>query len=191
MILNESERLLHLGASNSIRKNNDKTYAISARAENHLGTELIDATFEDINESNLLGGELAYVNGSFTLQGEYMQSTLIGVTENKLSSYYSQISYFLTGENRPYKSSLDGFGKVSPINNYGKGSKGAIELVARISQICLQNVDMGQLNDITVGLNWYLNPNTRVMLNYVMGEMTKGTEIITENAVMMRVQLGF
>ena len=48
--------------------------------------KLIDASFEDIDESNLLGGELAYVNGSFTLQGEYMQSTLIGVTENKLTT---------------------------------------------------------------------------------------------------------
>ena len=50
----------------------------------------------------------------------------------------------------------------------------------------------GSLEDFTIGLNWYLNPNTRVMLNYVMGELTDGVgEVITENAVMMRIQLDF
>ena len=192
LAINNDRTLLHLGLSNSTRRNNDNTYKISSRAENHLGTKLIDATFEGVDKSNLLGGEFAYVNGSLSLQVDYLQTTLIGVTETKLSSYYSHLSYFLTGESRPYKSSLDGFGRVIPNSNYGNGGKGAIELVARISQICLQKADMGQLNDITVGLNWYLNPNTRVMINYVMGERTNiSSEVITENAVMMRVQLDF
>ena len=121
-----------------------------------------------------------------------MQTTLSGLTETKLSSYYAQLSYFLTGESRPYKSSLDGFGRVNPNNNYGNGGKGAIEVVARTSQICLEKANMGQLNAKTIGLNWYLNPNTRVMLNYVMGERTSlSGGVITENAAMMRVQLDF
>ena len=121
-----------------------------------------------------------------------MQTTLSGLTETKLSSYYAQLSYFLTGESRPYKSSLDGFGRVKPNNNYGKGGRGAIEVVARTSQICLEKADMGQLNTRTIGLNWHLNPNTRVMINYVMGERTSlSDEVITENAAMMRVQLDF
>jgi phosphate-selective porin OprO/OprP len=192
LAINEGEKLLHLGVSNSIRKNSNKTYKLSARAENHLGTKLIDASFENIDKSNLLGGELAYVNGSLSLQGEYLQTTLIGGTETKLSSYYAQLSYFLTGESRSYKSSLDGFGRVNPNNNYGNGGRGAIEVVARTSQICLQKANMGQLNAKTIGLNWHLNPNTRVMINYVMGERTGlSGEVITENAAMMRVQLDF
>jgi len=192
LAMNDDSKILHLGASNSIRKNSSKTYKVSTRAENHLGTKLIDASFKDIDESNLLGGELAYVNRSLSLQGEYLQTTLIGVTETKLSSYYAQFSYFLTGESRPYKSSLDGFGRIKPNTNYGRGGKGAIEVVARTSQIFLEKVDMGQLNSRTIGLNWYLNPNTRVMINYVMGERTElSGEVITENAVMMRVQLDF
>ena len=192
LAINNDRKLLHLGASKSIRRNNDNTYKISSRAENHLGTKLIDATFEDIDESNLLGGEFAYVNGSFSLQGEYLQTALLGVTETKLNSYYAQISYFITGESRPYKSSLDGFGRVKPNNNYGNGGKGAIEVVARTSQICLEEADMGQLNARTIGLNWHLNPNTRVMLNYVMGErIDLSGQVITENAAMMRVQLDF
>ena len=55
----------------------------------------------------------------------------------------------------------------------------------------LTTANAGTLEDFTVGINWYLNPNTRIMLNYVMGEMINGEKIITENAVMMRVQLSF
>lgn len=32
----------------------------------------------------------------------------------------------------------------------------------------------GELSDITLGINWYLNPNMKVMLNYVHGELKDG-----------------
>ena len=76
-------------------------------------------------------------------------------------------------------------------NNYGENGWGAIEFAVRLSSMDLMTANAGTLEDITVGINWYLNPNTRVMLNYVMGEMINGEEIITEDAVMMRVQLSF
>jgi phosphate-selective porin OprO/OprP len=151
----------------------------------------MSVSFEDVEETNILGGEIAYVNNALSVQAEYLQTTVMGATETTLNSYYGQISYFLTGESRPYKSSLDGFSRVKPNNNYGSGGKGAIELVARVSNMDLTAANEGALNDITLGVNWYLNPHTRVMLNYVMGEMTNETEVITENAVMMRVQLDF
>jgi phosphate-selective porin OprO/OprP len=191
LAMNDDSKTLHLGASNSIRKNSGNSYGFSSRAENHLGNKLMSVSFEDVDKTNILGGEIAYVNNALSVQAEYLQATVIGTTETALSSYYGQISYFLTGESRSYKSSLDGFSRVKPNNNYGSGGKGAIELVARTSSMDLTAANEGALNDITLGLNWYLNPHTRVMLNYVMGEMTKGTEVIVENAVMIRVQLDF
>ena len=191
LAMNNDSKILHLGASNSIRKNSSHSYGFSARAENHLGNKLMSVDFEDVDKTNILGGEIAYVNNALSVQAEYLQATVIGSTETELSSYYGQISYFLTGESRPYKSSLDGFSRVEPNNNYGGDGKGAIELVARVSNMDLTASNEGSLDDITVGINWYLNPHTRVMLNYVMGEMTNEAEVITENAVMMRVQLDF
>jgi len=191
LAMNDNSKTLHLGASNSIRKNSGHSYGFSSRAENHLGNKLMSVSFEDVDKTNIFGGEIAYVNNALSVQAEYLQTTVIGATETALSSYYGQISYFLTGEKRSYKSSLDGFSRVKPNNNYGSGGKGAIELVARVSNMDLTAANEGALNDITLGLNWYLNPHTRVMLNYVMGEMTNETEVITENAVMMRVQLDF
>ena len=191
LAMNHDNKILHLGVSNSIRKNSGNSYGFSSRAENHLGNKLMSVSFEDVEETNILGGEIAYVNNALSVQAEYLQTTVMGATETTLNSYYGQISYFLTGESRPYKSSLDGFSRVKPNNNYGSGGKGAIELVARVSNMDLTAANEGALNDITLGVNWYLNPHTRVMLNYVMGEMTNETEVITENAVMMRVQLDF
>ena len=188
--INSEEKLLHLGIAGSIRNiSSSGGYNVSTRAENHLGTKLLAYENYD-NDAILLAYETSYVNKSFSIQGEYVQSE-IG-NNDFLSSYYGQVSYFITGESRTYKNSLSGFGRVKPINNYGENGWGAFEIAARVSQMDLSSVENGTLDDITLGLNWYLNPNTRVMMNYVMGEMTNYQgEITKENAVMMRVQLDF
>ena len=78
---------------------------------------------------------MAYVNGSLSIQGEYVTTTVSAETEYELTGYYGQISYFLTGESRPYKNSYAGFSRVKPKNNFGTSRRGAIELVARISKM--------------------------------------------------------
>ena len=192
LAINNNGKLLHLGASNSIRKNKEKTFGVSSTAENHLGNKLISVSFKDVEEINIFGGEIAYVNNSLSVQAEYLQTTVVEIVEKELISYYGQISYFLTGESRPYKNSLSGFGRVKPNNNYGENGWGAFEVAARVSQMDLSSAASGILNDISLGLNWYLNPNTRVMINYVSGEMTDYEGRITkENSVMMRVQIDF
>ena len=198
LAISDGDKLLHLGISNSIRKNSDNDYGFSSRAENHMGSELLSVEFTNqVKDVNIIAGEMAYVNSSLSLQGEVIQTTVnteIGQGNtpftHEIISYYGQVSYFLTGENRPYKSSLAGFGRVKPKNNYGENGWGALEVAARFSAIDMK--EDGSLEDFTIGLNWYLNPNTRVMLNYVMGELTNGIgEVTTENAVMMRIQLDF
>ena len=205
LAINNENQLLHLGLAGSKRKSSDHTYGFSSRAENHLGTKLLQPEFTDVDETNILGAEIAYVRNRLSLQGEYLRTTVLiddartplmelYSTEYELNGYYGQVSYFLTGESRPYKSSYAGFSRVKPNNNYGSNGKGAIELVGRISKMDLSNAGMGILDSKTIGVNWYLNPNTRVMFNYVIGEVSESNEfgIITqENAVMMRVQLDF
>ena len=201
LAINNENQLLHLGLASSKRKSSNHTYRFSTRAENHLGTKLLNPEFTDVGETNILGAEIAYVRNRLSLQGEYLRTTVsltpemeLHSSEYELNGYYGQVSYFLTGESRPYKNSYAGFNRVKPNNNYGSNGKGAIELVARISKMDLSNAGMGILDSKTIGVNWYLNPNTRVMFNYVMGELEESDEfgIITqENAVMMRVQIDF
>ena len=198
LAINDGDKLLHVGVANSKRKSDNKTYNFSSRAENHLGNKLINEEFANqVKGINIFAGEITYVNGSFSLQAEALQTTInTGIGElntqinNEIISYYGQVSYFLTGESRSYKSSLAGFGRISPKNNYGENGWGALEVAARFSAIDMQ--EYGSLKDITTGFNWHLNPNTRMMFNYVKGEMVNELGDITlENAVMMRVQLDF
>ena len=198
LAINDGNKLLHLGVANSKRKSNDKSYNFSSRAENHLGNKLISVNKEQVNYVNIFSGEMSYVNGPIYLQMEALQTTINLIPEiersfiinHEIISYYGQVSYFLTGESRSYKNSLSGFGRVNPKNNYGENGWGAFEVAARFSAINME--EDGSLEDITIGLNWYLNPNTRIMFNYVKGEMVNELGAITiENAVMMRVQLYF
>lgn len=195
LVINDDHKLLHLGAATSKRQNIENTYGFSVRPENHLGTKLLTVFFENVNETNISALEFAYTTGPFSLQGEYVVTTVSSNIDYELSGYFAQISYFITGESRPYKSSYTGFSRIIPKNNYGSNGNGAIELVARLSKMDLSKSNMGTLDDTTIGINWYLNPNTRVMLNYVLADLRAGDgsgDVITsENTIQCRVQIDF
>jgi phosphate-selective porin OprO/OprP len=90
----------------------------------------------------------------------------------------AQVSYFLTGESRPYDRKLGIHDRLKPFENFfhvRRGSRGiqtglgAWEVAARFSNIVLndENIRGNNLTDFTFGLNWYLNPYTRWKFNYV------------------------
>ena len=189
--INNNDQLLHLGIGFSNRKNSDKTYSVSTRPENHMGNKLISASIENVEQTNLIGTEMAWVMGPLSVQGEYIMNTVDADETYNFTSYYGQISYFLTGEKRKYKNSLAGFDRVSPGKNLGNDGMGALELAARYSSMDLSEANGGILNDITLGLNWYLNPSTRIMFNYVMGVADVNSEDINENTLQMRMQIDF
>lgn len=98
---------------------------------------------------------------------------------------YVQALYFLTGEHRPYgKTGLHGSGaaptRIVPYRNFfwvpGHGcpnpfSSGAWQAGVRYSYSDLSNagINGGQINEVTLGLNWFLNPNMKIQWNYGVG----------------------
>ena len=190
--INNDNNLLHLGAAFSSRSSSDDTYSVSSRAENHLGTKLLDMDLDNVTGMNLMGAEMAFVMGSFSVQGEYVMNSVEAMEDYSFSGYYGQVSYFLTGEKRKYKNSLAGFDRVKPNKNMKEGEGlGAFEIAARYSSMDLSEAHAGTLNDITVGLNWYLNPCTRLMFNYVMGTLDNHGVETTENTFQCRMQIDF
>ena len=173
--------VLHLGLAGSIRSDISGTNRFATRPESHLAPAIADTAFRNGGAADfasdgylLTGAEAAWTRGPLSLQGEYMMADVdapSGGEDLGFSGYYAMASYFLTGEHRPYKKGS--FGRVKPSSNWGQGGCGAWELALRYSAVDLSDggVSGGELANVTAGVNWYLNPHTRVMFNYVNSEL--------------------
>ncbi len=167
--------LLHLGLSYSYRDAKDDAVRFRERPEAHLAPRFVDTGDINADSENRFGIEAALVHGPLSIQGEYMgtQVDALSGPDPEFSGYYAYVSYFLTGEHRAYKNSTGAFDRVKPKTNFGKGGIGAWEVALRYSQLDLNDdpITGGELKDITLGVNWYLNPNVRAMLNYVGADL--------------------
>ncbi len=182
----EGRRLLHLGAAYSYREPDDASVRYRTSPESHLALRYLDTNGPNsygldtarVDQVDLWGLETALVCGPFSVQGEYLHSDvdtrLAG--ERDFYGYYIYASYFLTGEHRPYKLGNGVFGRVHPRRNFalqGPHGWGAWEIALRYSYLDLNSgpIRGGKEDNWTLGLNWYLNPNTRFTWNYVLADI--------------------
>ena len=184
--------LLHIGLGYSYR-NPDDSVQYRQRPEAHLAEYFIDTGSFAGDQADLLGLEAAWVNGPVSLQGEYIKTDVnrIGGSDVTFDGYYIQASYFLTGEHRSYKTSEAAFSRTRPKKNYSSGGgRGAWEVNARYSELDLNDggITGGELDNITAGLNWYLNPNTKIMWDYIHADKDR---IGQADIFMMRLQFDF
>ncbi len=169
----EKNHLLHLGLSYSYRNPKRKEYQFSTNSGLNLDSKNINIEpLSDIEDINLINFESAYIYGPFSFQGEYLKATINSNTSRfNFSNYYGEMSYFITGESKNYKGSYEGFGLIKPKKNFGGRNKGAgaWEIALRYSSTDLNDKTIlgGKQSDFGLGLNWYLNPVTRLMLNHV------------------------
>ncbi len=196
----EGRRYLHTGYSMSFRGYDDTGYRIRARPDSYIAPYVIDTGNLDADTVTLSVLEFMLTIDSITLQGEWFMATAdLNPTADNASpddpdftSYYVQAGYFLTGEYRPYQKKTGTFGRVIPKSNVTSGSMagGAWEIAARYDGMDLKDsgIEGGEMDCVTVGLNWYLNPNARVMWNYVLADVQdKGESDIYQ----MRIQFDF
>ena len=89
---------------------------------------------------------------------------------------YCEVMYALTGEGRSYNRKQAVLDRFVPRNNFFRvstkdgvrTSEGAWQIGARYDWVCLNDkgINGGVLNGVTLGLNWFLNPNVRMAFNY-------------------------
>ncbi len=173
----DGARLLHVGLGASLRSPVDDTVQIRRRPEMHLADFHVDTGAFEADRSLHVAPELAVVFGRFSVQAEYMYARVDSgpLDDPVFSGYYVFGSCFLTGEHRAYRHVKGAFGRVRPIENFlgPEGGLGAVEVAARYSTLDLDDgpVAGGTLRNATAGLNWYLLPNLRIMVNYVFADL--------------------
>jgi phosphate-selective porin OprO/OprP len=181
----EGRGLLHTAASyayGDIAAGNPVRFV--ERPEAHLANPVIDTgTLDDVAVINAMGAEAALVYGPLSVQSEFV-SYWVDRTANPSPYFYgayAYASYFLTGENRRYQRTSGTFDRIRPYENFFRvrtceGTTqtgiGAWELAYRYSFLDLnsRNANGGWAGNHTFGVNWYLNPYSRVMFNYVHSE---------------------
>lgn len=170
----QGKQLLHFGVSASYRESPGGVFEQKARPENPFGPQ-IGTGVVFANSIVLLGGEFVGNRGPISIQSEaaFVRVDSDSIGTPMISSWYVQASYFLTGEHRGYK---DGKGAImKPAKNFdGTGGAGAWEIAARYSTLDMTDDQLqgGEFNVAVAGVNWYLNPYTRVMFNYSYTDYT-------------------
>ena len=191
--------LLHVGGSYRLGHPEDR-FRFRQRPEAHFTERLTNTDYIVADWVNRFGGEAALVLGPFSLQGEYIATVIkdhnLNSDDITLDGWYVQASYFLTGEHRPYKQSSGTFGRVKPKKNWrDDGGWGAWEVAARYSSLDFSDSllpdSARDLDNVSVGLNWYLNPNVRLIWNYIHS-MVDGRDTDGDaDIAMMRIQVDF
>ncbi len=119
-----------------------------------------------------LGAEAAYSARSLLLQGQYARVRVERdlLPNSTFDGWYAQASYVLTGQKYDYSSST---GAVSGVDVGRKDN--AIEIAARVSGLDLRDGDIlaGNARTYTIGANYYLRRNVRLMLNYAHSRVDK------------------
>jgi len=188
------DRLVEIGAAYSYAQLEDDQFQYRQRPEVHQSPRFVDTGVIEAETSHTFGVEAATVLGPFSVQGEYMRNFVESDATNDPSmwGYYAFVSYFITGEHRQYKMAEGRFDRIKVKRNFlaEGGGAGAWELALRYSYLNLNDelADGGILGDITAGVNWYLNPNTRLMFNYVYADLE---DVDATSAYMMRTQIDF
>jgi len=142
--------------------------------------------------------------GPFGLQAEYIrsrQALRAGATRATLehSAWQTTASWVLSGEDA-------GFRGVKPARPFdAQGGWGAFEVVARVGELAIDDAAFPLFADPSLtsrrarewalGLNWYLNANLKLAVNYLHtgfdGGATAGADREDEKAVFSRLQVAF
>ena len=194
----------HLGVSWSYEKATDNQVTFNGARDTEITSSFLTTGVIGARKFNIVGLEGAINLDQFSLQGEYVITDVKRDenTNGQLDAFYIQGSWYLTGENRRYSKRKGGIARFKPNQNFswnkkwseGRGT-GALQLAVRYAELDLNDqsagIAGGEQNSLTLGINWELNPVSRIMYNYVHANFTSGTEtdsgILNSNIIRFQI----
>lgn len=182
-----------------VAANQGSLYSLSERPENRYGGlgSIINTGGINIAGERIYGGELAVSHENFWAQAEDYQIELTRrnarwltgantPTNNpSFSGYYVSTGWIITGQHRGYVGNQGAFGPVPVTAPFApsKGQWGSWEAVFRYSvadlnyaqndPLAANRVRGGYQEVYTMGLNWYVTPNVRAMVDYQFIDIKK------------------
>jgi phosphate-selective porin OprO/OprP len=197
--IHEATNVLHLGLAasqerpyglvNALGVQQPATASFKSTPEAGLTTVTLvsSGTLANVNHINRLGVEEVWIDGPWSVQGEYLQAkTTFDVPKPNynLDGYYVFGSWVLTGESRQYHD-----GNVS--NVIPSHPWGAVELALRYSQLDLNDgrVLGGREHDWTAGANWYIGSHLRLQANYIRAFSQRKGLVIDPHIFELRAEI--
>ncbi len=198
----DSKQLLHLGLSANFLYSGDDDVHYQSRPESYRAPYVVNTGDIQADGAVVVGGEIAWVNGPFCAQGEFLHSFVrqtLGTNDANLLNFdgaYGSVSWFLTGESRPYDTRKGTFSRVIPHHNFNLkkgGGLGALELCARLSYVDLDsaNIQGGKMTELMTSLNWYLQPHVLLRFEYGLAHIYDSAVPGNINIFQTRLQFDF
>jgi phosphate-selective porin OprO/OprP len=197
----------HLGAGYSARQSDDGLLRFSTTPEIRLGSVGIGQAPAFVDTGPFAAGpwqlaniETAVIHGpwSFVAEGIVAPIEAEDLGDPVLYGHHAAVTYALTGESRGYDRTAGTLDQLRPARNFlsrdGFGSgPGAWEVAARYSYVTANSRGLagGELADVTVALNWYLNPALRIGVNYIHAELDRDGVTSTAQIVGFRTDVEF
>ena len=166
--VNDKGNIVHLGLSYADYDTDADTLRYRARPDADLSNRLIDTgNLVDTDRIGTVGVEGLWVHGPVKLQAEYMSSRVsrygTGSQDFTATGGYVSGLWNLTGETWGYKSG-------TPTTALPDDpASGMWQLGLRYDTMDLDDAGVagGTMDTLTVGVNWYLRSNFKLMLDYV------------------------
>jgi len=190
------DRFVHLGLGTSYVFSGGDRIRYRARPESFIAPFVVDTQDISAESAVLYGLELAWVDGPLSLQSEWIQSFVSDSDgpERDFGGVYGMVSWFATGEQRPYDGRTGMFERVVPRESFALHGPGwgAWEIGQRISYLDLTDgsVRGGRMLSLTSGITWHLNAQLKLAANYVFAHVTDKPGAGDANVFQARIEIG-
>jgi phosphate-selective porin OprO/OprP len=200
--LTKGRYLWHVGASASSRGPDEGLVRLRTRGNIRSGPPgTLNPIYADTRDmqadsQQVLNFESAIQYGPWSVQAEYAGTWVAGAVQPFAPAVpvdhgtpyfqggYVEVMYFVTGEHRNYNTKLAAFDRPNVYENAyivaGRDGtcmgSGAVQVGARYSAMDLNanGINGGDLQSMTFGVNWFLNPTVKVQFNY---DLTHRSEV--------------
>jgi phosphate-selective porin OprO/OprP len=176
----EENRVLHLGFCYSLRNATNDTLQYRARPDVGAGSYFVDTGTFTVNETNVFNFGMTFLYRTFHVQSEFFLADCSGAggPDPTFNGWYVEVGWFVTGGMRQYDAERKVITRPKIERNFhaGGGGAGAWQVALRFDTIDL--TDSGILGGVqecfTFGVNWYWNPQMRVMFNLIFADIGDG-----------------